>query len=51
VADNLLRLARQAEPGRDDLTNIIRNVFSASRLDDGERQAYLDRVEDWVASA
>ena len=50
VGDNLLRLQREAALSRDDVVRLVRNAFLISWLDDADRQAYLDRLEGWVAA-
>jgi adenosine deaminase len=50
VADNLIRLQREAELGRDDIVRLVRNSFEISWLDEPDRAAYLDRVDAWVAA-
>ena len=49
VADNLLVLAREADLGREDIVRIVRNAFIVSWLEEGQRQAYLQRIDDWLA--
>ena len=49
VADNLLTLAREADLGREDIVRIVRNAFIVSWLEEGQRQAYLQRIDDWLA--
>jgi adenosine deaminase len=49
VADNLLVLAREADLGLEDIARIVRNAFIVSWLEEGERQAYLQHLDDWLA--
>ena len=49
VADNLVTLQREAELEREDVIKLVRNAFAISWLDDPERSAYLQRLDDWVA--
>ncbi len=49
VADNLLVLQREAGLTQDEVVQLVRNAFSISWLDEPMRQAYLDRVDRWVA--
>jgi len=51
VADNLLVLAREADLGPEDIVCIVRNAFIVSWLEEAERQAYLQRIDDWLATA
>jgi len=51
VADNLLTLAREADLGPEDIVRIVRNAFIVSWLEEPERQAYLQRIDDWLATA
>src|SRR5262249_21628155 len=48
VVANLLILAREARLSHDDVVQIVRNSFLVSWLDEQDRQAYLQRVDDWV---
>ncbi len=50
VADNLLVLQREARLSQDDVVRLVRNAFTISWLDDAERDAYVDRVDTWVAA-
>ena len=50
VADNLVVLQREAGLTMEDVISLVRNAFTISWLDEPERQAYLDRVDAWVAA-
>jgi adenosine deaminase len=50
IADNLSRLQREADLGRDDIVRLVRNGFEIGWLDEAERTAYLDRLDAWVAA-
>jgi adenosine deaminase len=49
VADNLAVLQREANLGRDEVVQLVRNSFTISWLEERERKAYLDRIDAWVA--
>jgi adenosine deaminase len=51
VADNLAVLQREADLSRDEIVQLVRNAFIISWLDEGEREAYLERVDAWVAAS
>ncbi len=49
VADNFATLQREAGLGRDDIIGLVRNAFTISWLDEISREAYLARLDEWVA--
>lgn len=51
VADNLAVLQREADLGRDEIVQLVRNSFTISWLDEDERAAYLDRIDSWVTAS
>jgi adenine deaminase len=50
VADNLATLQREAGLTRSEVVQLVRNAFTISWLEDAEREGYLRRLDDWVAS-
>ena len=50
VADNLMTLQRDADLGRNEVVQLVRNAFAISWLDPAERAAYLKRLDAWVAA-
>ena len=51
VGDNLAVLQREADLSRDEIVQFVRNAFIISWLDEREREAYLERVDAWVAAS
>ena len=51
VGDNLAVLQREADLSRDEIVQFVRNSFIICWLDEREREAYLERVDAWVAAS
>ena len=51
VADNLAVLQREGELAREDVVRLVRNAFTIAWLEDAERDAYLERLDAWVAGS
>ena len=50
MTENLIRVQHEAELGVDDVTQLVRNAFEASWLNDTDRAEYLDQIESFVAA-